>query len=147
MQHFQKTSRSVQLTSVLVALGLLLVATSSHAITGNHTWAKVVPGSNTGGAVLWNDSIGWYTDRVSRGEQAMIFCRPSRAGESGWDRGYTTTCGTTRFGPFGPSPLNASYAYGQGYVIPTNPACDNLRIWVKSNFETATLHLPIGTRP
>ncbi len=135
----------------LLALTLLaLSVTCSHAakiyarVWVNGVLVEIIPGSNTGGRVVKELTVlgtyTYYTDRVSRGETVGIYYAQTRVGEYALNRGYFTTCGTVGFGT---TPIERS----DRWVVPTNPNCDNLHAWIRSNYEYKEMRLPIGTRP
>ena len=141
------STRKIGATVLLAALGLVATQTNVSAVrmevsvlANGVTWARVVPGSNTGGRVVWSNTYWTYiTDRVSRGETVWVDQYATYGGEYAVNRGYTSSTGTVRFG----GSALPGWIY---WSVPGNPSV-NLSTWVQSNVEFKSFALPIGTRP
>lgn len=147
MQSLNLLVRHLRRPAVLALLALAAFTPASHAVSvrsdvyAKGRWALVVPGSGTGGHVVWDSGRGCYiTDRVSRGETVCVTYRATFAGEVTRNSGYRHDCGTYQCGAV---PLPFSY----NFTVPTTAGCNNLAVWIQTNCDYKCPSLPIGSRP
>jgi hypothetical protein len=138
----------------LAALGICLLTPASHAaqielnvMVGNK-YVLVVPGSNTGGRVVYSKQhFSWITDRVLRGEKVDAWFWPSNPTEAqnpyvfrAW---LTSTAGT---GPTLRLPGGQTMLTFATFTVPTSPLCDNNYIWVETmSLKNSSLRIPVGS--
>src|SRR5215470_11111235 len=133
---------------LLGAVSLVLLNTTSHAAevfmyvkAYDTQWALIVPGSNTGGRVIWSPTYHDYiTDRGNRGEAISVYYVADYTNERTIDCGGYSSCYSRNFGPVA-LPFERS-----GYVS-TDPNCDNQHHWIWTNYGLNDVRLPIGGRP
>ena len=141
------------LSLALVVLGSMAMAHIAAAATldfyvnlPQYGYVVIKPGSNTGGALRW-DGVGYYTDRVNRGERLYILEQPVAGENTGpYSAVFDVLCVSLnqllvdRWAPW-----YGSYWYEE-YVVPTDPNKDNLYIIFKTNVPTPPKRIPIGYR-
>lgn len=136
----------------LATLGLAILAPSSHAakielnVTVGNKYVLVVPGSNTGGRVVWNNQYGWITDRVMRGEKVDAWfwaSNPAERANPRVNRAWLTSSvgeGPTLRLPWGPKMLTFAT-----FTVPTSPFADNNYVNVNTVTGNSALRIPVGT--
>lgn len=152
-----KTVKSILKNLVRPALlafagAALLVSTASGATAEmwvkarGTTWAWLVPGSNTGGKLVWNAQYCRYiTDRAARGEQMEVWFDTSTAAERYNPRISRVWRSSTVDSP----PLSPRWNTLPSYVsftVPVNPAADNNHIHITTASGTFSTRIPVGTR-
>jgi hypothetical protein len=147
MQFKKKLIRYVRRPIALALAVLALAPQSSKAVDFNvwvlargQTWALLVPGSGTGGRVVWSSAYGCnITDRAARGEWVCPSYWATAWGE------YTTysqreyTCTTTAMGL-------VSLPGNQQFQVSTNPNCDSLHVSIWTNCDYKRKRIPLGSR-
>ena len=145
--------RNLVRPAVLAVAGLGLLVSSSSAATMDMwvlakgtQWALLVPGSNTGGKVIYKPNYGCnITDRAARGEYMEVDFWASTAAERKnpaisrcWLSSAAGSIGLTC------RPWNlASYT---GFTVPTSPAWDNNYVNIQTVSGNFSTRIPVGTR-
>ncbi len=147
-----------QLLRKPIALAVLALALCSTAADAAQwlLWVNVqgkdvrlIPGSGTGGRVVWSSSLGcWITDRAARGEwvDGYAIAETSREIASPLITHAEIVCAA---GGARSISFNASYMPNYtwiGFNVPTNPAWNNNVVKVGNPLWTAQFNLPVGTR-
>lgn len=140
--------------AVLALLGLAIFTSASQAakITfyvqvpgySNLGWIQVVPGSNTGGRVVYSGSHGGYiTDRASRGEAFCDVIEATTAAEFN----FTGTClYKVKSDRATLQQAQVRLPYVKTFTVPTNPLDDNVTVSVNTPSGTYAKRIPIGGR-
>ena len=134
--------------ATLAVSALALLTTSSHASRIEMTvkaygrqWALIVPGSNTGGRVVWNAARGRYiTDRGARNEPLSVCFFASQPGEVAGSWGMYSSCNEND-GVYPPLP------FCRETYVPGPANCVNVHYWLFTNYGYNDVELPIGSRP
>lgn len=149
--------RSVgQIASAVVAAMLCTPATTPAAdiymwvSTTKHGWALLVPGSGTGGKVVFSRTYDCrITDRVIRGELVQAGFMPSAAVE--YFGGNATTWLSSKAGvmPLVLEPLRPGTGPGlpatATFKMPTSPSWDNNHINIATAAGTFSTRIPLGS--
>jgi hypothetical protein len=110
-------------------------------------YVLIVPGSNTGGRVVWSNPHGWWiTDRASRGESVDAWFTANTKAERTNSRiskcWLSSTGGNANLRLWGSNMLTATT-----FTVPTSPFWDNIYVNVNTASGTFSMRLPAGSRP
>jgi len=157
MNIINKITRNLGRLAALAVLGVAFCASQCQAVNiemwvlaKGKTWAMIIPGSNTGGYVIYNAQHGCYiTDRAQRGETVKANLTASTAPEKGpaaLKRCWLSSTGGTR-------ELSLYWNDGwlpdqiKSFTMPTSVFWDNNYINVKTVSGAFSLRIPCGGRP
>jgi hypothetical protein len=139
---------------VLPALaGLALLTSTASAATMDFwvlakgtQWALLVPGSNTGGKVIYNAKYGCpITDRAARGEYMEVDFWASTTAER--KNPAISRCWlSSAAGSVGLTCRPWKLASYTGFTVPTSPAWDNNYVNIQTVSGNFSTRVPVGTR-
>lgn len=110
-------------------------------------WARVMPGSNTGGRVVFNPSLGiCITDRVSRGELVEVYAFASWP-ERNTQYSFKLISSLGDHLDRHPCFLQGGGGHSvQRFHVPESPLADNCRVRVVTCADDDRMPLPVGRR-
>ena len=154
MKTVKSIVRSLVGKAIMALAGLALLVSSAQAasvtemwvLAKGNLWARLVPNSNTGGRVIYNNSRGYYyTDRAARGERVEVYYAPTTGAEQRdpvvRDCVLTSNAGQMRL-PYYPGCLPC-YTW---FNVPTNPAWDNNAVHLRTASGDFPQPIPVGSR-
>ena len=155
MKIVQNIIRNLGRPVTLALAGLALCAATTQAASiemwvyaKNTSWAILVPGSNTGGRVVYSREYGCnITDRAQRGETVDAWLAPTTAAERSnpvikrcW---LSSTAGTKELGCYQPK----LSTWINDFKVPTSVFWDDNYINVTTASGTFKVRIPVGGRP
>jgi hypothetical protein len=153
-----RNSRKFALLAAIGLAALTQTAQACHIELHVLAWgrdARVIPGSNTGGRVVWSSVYGCYiTDQVTRGETMYAMLYPSTTLETtspaiAWANVKTDRLNRSFSVATTPTLTYASGSFGWtgNFTVPTDVNWDDNFLQICSSSGLFRKRLPIGSRP
>lgn len=153
MNVINKNVRRLGNRLAIAIAGLALISSLGRAatvelwVTAGGSQALIVPGSNTGGRVIYSAAHRCLiTDRAARGEEVVAFIYISTLEE--WRNPQIFGCWLSSDAGAMNLQLSRPQMFATAtFIVPTNPSWDDNQVNVRTVSASNPARLPVGRRP